>query len=419
MGSVQKIRNYIFLLLLGHFSVDLNQGALPAALPFLMAARNMNYTSAAGLMFATNVTSSIVQPLFGHLGDKAAKYWYISLGLVLAGSGFAIMGFLEDYWAMFVAVMVSGLGNSIFHPEGGRLANQVSEENKNTNMSIFAIGGNLAFAVGPIIISLAITNFGMKGTAVFFIPAYIVAVIYLVMIKDMPGVSREGKGAREGKIAREGKALAGPWVDAPVETTSGAAGRPGIDAVAPGDKDDWRAFAKLSVLIFFRAAVLYGMTTFIPLYWVGVLMQSRAAGSVALAIYSFASTVGTPIGGLLADRIGYSKIIKISSVSFVPLIALFTFVPDLRLSTFLLVAMGLAGFLCFSTVITTGQYFIPNHIGFASGITMGMGVSVGGITAPILGRISDLYGLTTTFYVLIALSCLMAVSGFLIPAKKR
>ena len=81
--------------------------------------------------------------------------------------------------------------------------------------------------------------------------------------------------------------------------------------------------------------------------------------------------------------------------------------------------MGFVLQLCFSPVIATGQAFVPRHIGFASGVTMGMGVTVGGIAAPILGRISDLYSLTTTFQVLIVLACIAAITAFIIPGKKK
>jgi len=76
------LKKQIYLLMLSHLSVDINQGALPAALPFLIALKGMNYTSATGLVFASNITSSIVQPLFGYLGDRSARFWVLSLGIL-------------------------------------------------------------------------------------------------------------------------------------------------------------------------------------------------------------------------------------------------------------------------------------------------------------------------------------------------
>jgi FSR family fosmidomycin resistance protein-like MFS transporter len=377
--------------MLGHLSVDISQGALPAVLPFLIAAKNLNYTMAAGLIFAANITSSLAQPLFGYIGDKSPRQWFISLGLVLSGAGFAAVGFLDGYWAVFAAVMISGLGGAFFHPEGGRLANQVSGKNKSTGMSIFSVGGNFAFAVGPILISVAITVLGMKGTAVLMVPAFTMAVVFLAMADRL---SKAGRG-------------------------SGASQRDERLRDTPAEKDDWRAFAKLSIFIFFRSMLLFGMITFIPLYWVDALGKSQAAGSMALSLYSFTAAVSTIAGGVLADRYGLNKIIKISAVSFAVFISLFTLTNNPHLSAVLLIPLGFAMNLCFSTVVAIGQSFLPNHIGFASGITMGMGASVGGAAAPALGRVSDIYSINATFYVLTVISLLTAGAGFLVPFHKK
>jgi FSR family fosmidomycin resistance protein-like MFS transporter len=288
----------------------------------------------------------------------------------------------------------------MFHPEGGKLSNLVAVDHKGANMSIFAVGGSLAFAVGPLILSLAITIFGMKGTSVFFIPAFLMAAIFMINMNNLRDAAAESTARTNQR--NEISAKENP-----------------LPADESANKDDWPAFIKLSFFIFFRATILFGMVTFIPLYWVGMLMQTQAIGSVALAIYSFATVFSTLVGGFLADRYGYNKIIKIGSLTFIPFLVLFTFVPDLTLSYILLVPMGFAMQLCFSTVISIAQSFLPNHIGFASGITMGMGSSVGAVIAPILGKITDLYGLTTTFYVLIVLSVITAVTGCLVPKHKN
>ena len=392
------LKKQIYLLMLSHLCTDINQGSLPAALPFLIAIKGMNYTSATGLVFASNIASSIVQPLFGYLGDRSSRFWVLSLGIILAGSGFAMVGLLENYWAIFIAVMISGVGIAIFHPEGGRLANIISATNKGANMSIFAVGGSLAFAVGPLILSSSVTGFGISGTSVFFIPAFVMAAVSLPMVRN---------------IYKEAESNALPG-----RSDKAAADKIEIQNNESTDKDDWPAFVKLTVFVFFRSTILAGLSTFIPLYWVGVLMQTQASGSVALSIFSFASVFSTLVGGFLADRIGYKIVMVVSAVTIVPFLVIFTFIPNLQLSFILLIPIGFALQLCFSPVLATGQKFIPRHIGFASGITMGMGVSVGGITAPILGRISDLYGLPTTFHVLIVLACIAAIAAFIVPRQK-
>lgn len=122
----------IFLVSLGHLSCDINGGALPAILPFLITAYGFDYQAAAGLMFAFSCLSSIIQPAFGYLSDKLSKPWFIPVGVLLAGGGLASIGFLHSYWAIFAAIALSGVGAALFHPEGARFANKVSGASKGT-----------------------------------------------------------------------------------------------------------------------------------------------------------------------------------------------------------------------------------------------------------------------------------------------
>ena len=66
-------------------------------LPFFIGAHDLSYAAAAGIVFAANITSSIVQPLFGHAADKFAKPWMLSIGLMLAGSGLTLTGLFQSY----------------------------------------------------------------------------------------------------------------------------------------------------------------------------------------------------------------------------------------------------------------------------------------------------------------------------------
>ena len=62
-------KNHIYLLTLGHAANDMCQGALPALLPFFIKVYSLSYESAATLIFASTVFSSILQPVFGYFSD--------------------------------------------------------------------------------------------------------------------------------------------------------------------------------------------------------------------------------------------------------------------------------------------------------------------------------------------------------------
>ena len=382
-----KINKYSYLTLLGHICTDINQGALPAILPFLVLHNDISYASAAGLIFAANSVSSVVQPLFGYLGDRVFWPWLMGLGVFLAGAGIAMIGFLDGYWAIFSAVVVSGVGIALFHPEGGKIAGLVAGENKGSGLSIFAVGGNIGFALGPIIAAAALTAWGLKGTVVFLIPTTATAIVVFACLKKLHAFSPQKKK----------KTVAGEAVQ----------------------KDDWPSFAKLSACITCRSVVSFGLITFIPLYFINVLAQPEVAASARLTLYSVAGAIATLSGGHLADRFGFNRVIRICFTALPPLLLFFCLSGSARLATLLLIPIALSISGPQATMIALGQKFLPNRIGTASGITLGLTVSIGGMLAPGLGWIGDHFGLSAAMYTIAAVALLATLFAYRTPAPKR
>lgn len=384
-----NIGRYRYLTMFGHICTDINQGALPAILPFLVANNNIGYASAAGLVFAASSVSSLVQPLFGYLGDKVSWPWLMGLGVLLAGGGLSMIGFLNNYWAIFFAVMLSGIGIALFHPEGGKIANVVAGEKKGAGMSIFAVGGNIGFSIGPIMASLALTAWGLKGTVIFMVPAIAMSVVIFTRMKTLREFS--GHNARKTRAAGQQQ------------------------------KDNWPAFALVSTGITFRSIMGYGLTTFIPLYFIGVLAQTEVAASGNLTLYSIIGAVATLLGGRLADRFGFNRIIRIAFTALVPLLLIFSFSRNVYFATFMLVPIAFAMSGPHSTMIALGQGFLPNRMGLSSGIMLGLTVSIGGMLAPVIGWVGDNYGLSAAMFTITGVAVATLVLAYLIPnpGKKK
>jgi FSR family fosmidomycin resistance protein-like MFS transporter len=62
-----------------------------------------------------------------------------------------------------------------------------------------------------------------------------------------------------------------------------------------------------------------------------------------------------------------------------------------------------------------GQRFLPNQVGLASGITLGVAISIGGIVAPLLGHVADGYGLPSALTVLTALTVPAFLLTWMLP----
>ena len=74
--------------------------------------------------------------------------------------------------------------------------------------------------------------------------------------------------------------------------------------------------------------------------------------------------------------------------------------------------LGFVLYAPFSAQVVLGQQYLAKNIGFASGITLGLATSLGGVVAPLLGWIADNYGMPATFQSLAALSIVGAIFAY-------
>src|SRR2546427_63866 len=149
VAAVERVKPHtklIGLLAFGHLVIDLNQGSIPAVLPFLRNAHGLSYAEAATIVLVGTLTSSLIQPVFGYLSDQIARRWILPASVFLAGAGLALTGIAPGYLAVLGLVLVMGLGVAAWHPEGYKAATGMAGEREATAPSWFSPGGNIGLA---------------------------------------------------------------------------------------------------------------------------------------------------------------------------------------------------------------------------------------------------------------------------------
>ncbi len=356
-------RRAMAVLSAGHLFTDVSQGSVPALLPFLIVKEHLSLASASALVLAATIASSVIQPLFGHLSDRRSLPWLMPAGPVLGGLGIALAGFAPNYGLTFAAIVLSGIGVASFHPEGSRFANYVSGARRASGMSLFSVGGNVGFALGPVIVTPLVLALGLHGTAFVLIPTWLMAA---VLVFELPRLRQFRTDVVDGRVRQEQHSEA------------------------------WRPFAVLAGVIALRSFVYFGMVTFIPLYYVRVLHVGKAFGSAALTAMLLGGALGTLIGGPLADRFGRRTVLIASMLALPPLVAGFLLSGPVLALVFAAVA-GAATIATFAVTIVMGQEYLPGRLGVSSGVTIGLSIGLGGVGAPLLGLIGDADGLRAVF----------------------
>ena len=371
------------LLSSGHFATDLAGGSLPALLPFLKDKFALSYTLIGVLVLAFQVTSSLIQPLFGLWSDRRGAMWLLPTGVALAGVGIALAADAPSYGLVVAFVLVSGIGIAAYHPEGSKFAAYVSGRRRASGMSLFAIGGNMGYGLGPLVTTAIVGSVGLRGGWFVAAPTFVVAAALLGLL---------------------------PYLRRFV---------PDRAAHAAGVGEDRRgAMALLLGVIACRNVAWFGLVTFVPL-WEVSLGHSKAYGNHLLALMLLVGGIGTLALGPLADRFGRRPVLLASVVATAPLILVFVALGGVPGAIALaLVGACVVGTFGVTTVIA--QEYLPRHVGMASGLTIGFALGLGGVAAVALGRVADATSLRTAMYVcVIAPVVALAFGAFLPPTRAR
>src|SRR4051794_28554030 len=374
-------RRAIALLAAGHLLTDLCQGTVPALLPFLVIERHFSYTAAASLVFAISASSSVVQPFFGQVADRLALAWLLPASILLTGAGLALGAQATTFALALLAFSLSGLGVAAFHPEAARQAYHASGDRRATGMSWFTVGGVVGFALAPMLTTALVVGFGIKGVLVLLLPTGLVAV-------RLGQLSGETAGSRLSHRSKQ-----------PTRTS----------------RDNWSGFLTLSGATICRSIVFFGLNTFLALYFMNRWGQSASHVNRALAVFLGTSIAGTLLGGLLADRFGRRTVLRAGFAGAVVFLTLFIVTSNQNLALALLVPLALFIFLPSSVQVVLGQEYLPNRVGMASGVTLGLAVSVGGMAAPLLGRLADWQGLEIVFAALLVVLLLATMLTLALP----
>jgi MFS transporter, FSR family, fosmidomycin resistance protein len=365
----------------GHLATDFANGALPALLPFLVDRFDLSYTLAAVVMLASAASSSLVQPLFGAWSDRRGAIWLLPGGVALAGIGIALAAAAPAYWLVLLLVVVSGLGVAAYHPEGSKFAAYASGRRRASGMSLFSIGGNLGFALGPTATTPLVLALGLTGGLLLALPVLAVAAVLLLSV---------------------------PFLASFVPERGGGSAASGEDR--PG------ALALLLAVIAFRSIAWFGLVTFVPL-WEVSLGHSKAHGSHLLSLMLLSGGLGTLAAGPLADRLGRRPVLIASLLASGPLILVYVLAGGV-VGAVALALVGVCVIGTFGVTMVLSQEYLPRRIGMASGLSIGLSIGLGGVAVVGLGALADSIDLRSAMYAAAAAPIAGLVLAALLPSSR-
>lgn len=373
----------IGVLSFAHMLNDLYSNYLPQMLPFLIAINpNFTATMAAILVSSFTITSSLVQPLFGFFLDRQGKRWLVHVGTLWMAIMLSLTGIVHNYVLMVVLASLAGLGTAAFHPQASTMVNILSGEHKAVLLSAFVAFGNFGFALGPLLLVPLFQAYGLRATLVTVIPGIIVALLLLFF--------------------------------APKNNVLSGSNTP-LSEVIKSLRSASQELSAIIGVIAIRSLAYTGMLTLLPLYFKSQNL-SNVAASHLVTIMLATGAIGGVIGGFISDYYGRKRLIVGSLILSTPLFFGF-FLTQGALSTLFLALAGAALLASFSVTVIAAQEAIPNNKALAAGLTMGFAGGLGGLAVIFIGRIADIWGLSTAVCIIFLLPLLAGMIAFFMKSR--
>ncbi|WP_321506225.1 MFS transporter [uncultured Methanoregula sp.] len=349
------MKNTITGLAAAHMVTDIYMPVLPAILPLLIATNGYSYLAAGLLVTAYNITSSFTQPVVGWLSDSRGLTISVGLSLLVSAVFVALMGVTREYYLIMAFAILAALGHACFHPTAlSRVSRLCTNENRGKITSYFVVGGNIGYAIGPILAAVLVWAFGLTGLLLLVIPA-------IIMVFAL-------KGLLPGGIA-------------------GAAEHLQKKTVVPAEGHSKWPFVILMAASVLRAWAVFAAITFLPMYLVSQGYDLVTASAV-MTLMLLAGVAGQIAGGRISDIIGRKEFMVFGLAGAIPFFYLF-FTSTGILSIIAILLFGFFLWSTFAVAVAMSHELLPQNVGLASGMMLGLAIGFGGLGVAVNGMIAD------------------------------
>ena len=376
-----------------HMLNDMLQSIISAVYPLLKDSLLLNFTQIGLITLVFQLSSSIFQPVVGLITDKRPQPYSLPIGMAFSMIGILSLSFAGSFIHVLIAVFLTGLGSSIFHPEASRLAYMASGGKTGLAQSIFQVGGNFGSSVGPLLALWIITPYGQQNIKWLSLIALVCIGIMLVISKWYKSNLYRLKPAKKD--------------DSPIEKQS----------IYSSGKVAF-AITILLILIFSKYVYMASLNSYYMFYLIDKFGVSVKDAQLFLFAFLFAVALGTIIGGPIGDRIGRKYVIWVSILGTAPFALIMPHV-GLIWTCVLSIFIGFILSSAFSAILVYAQELVPGKVGLIGGLFFGLAFGIAGIASAILGKIADETSIQHVYDICAYLPLIGLVAAFLPNTKKE
>jgi len=374
----------IFGLTLVHFIGDFYTSFISPLLPVFVEKFSLTLTQVGLIVGISHFLAFIVQPSAGYLADHYQTRLFVLGGPLLAMVFVPLVGIAPLFLVLLLFISLGSIGSSMYHPTCAGMVSTYSGQHFGLSMSIFIMGGTLAFGVGPLFITYFVDSYGL-GASPFTMIFGLAVMVLLFRIIPLPQVERlENLG-----FIRSIKEVMG-----------------GV----------WKSIILIWVVMVLRSFAGQSFMTFIPVLYAKEGYSLVSIGTM-VSLFTVAGAISGLLAGYLSDRIGYKTIFYLAHGLATPSLHLLLYLPG----NWVYFSAFLAGFFTMATLplgIAMAQELAPRGRSMASSLMMGLAFGMGGMMTPLTGKLADIFSIRAVLLFLAIIPFLTIGLISLLPEKR-
>lgn len=388
---VQKTAySILFSISFAHLLNDLLQAVIPAVYPILKDDFQLSFTQIGLITFSYQMAASILQPFVGFYTDKHPKPFSQLYGMLFTSVGIIALSYATSFYMILLAVILVGIGSSIFHPESSRVSYLASGGKRGLAQSIFQIGGNAGTAIGPLLVALFVVPNGQRYILWFLI----FAIVAMTVLSRIAFWYRDHLSLRKSKKAE------------PEILHNLSQAKVNLSIVI------------LLLLIFSKFFYTASMSSYFTFYLMDKFHVSVQDAQFHLFLFLMSVAAGTLLGGPLGDKFGRKYVIWFSVLGVAPFTLLLPFA-DLFWTGALSMIIGVILSSAFPAILVYAQELLPKKLGMVSGLFYGFAFGMGGLGSALLGYLADKTSITFVYHICAFLPLIGLIAYFLPNIKKK
>jgi len=364
-----------------HFSGDFYSSFINPLFPVFMGKMGLSLTQVGILAGISRFLMFIVQPMSGYWADRHPSRSFILIGLLMPILFIPFTGLTTDFYGLLFCIVIGSTGSSLFHPPVTGMVPQYAGRKLGLAMSIYNTAGTLAFGVGPIFITWYVARFGLRAMPVTMAIGLSIWIYFYWVIPKPKGSDMAQHGFLE-----------------TLRQTLGSV---------------WQPILLIWIVMVMRSLVGQSLMTFMPVLWVQKGHTIVAAG-VLFSIFTISGTVAGILCGHLSDRMGYKRLLWVTHGLMTPLLLAFLLVPGKWIYPATILAGGF-NMASLPLGVVMAQKIAPKGRSMVASLMMGLAFGTGGIFAPIVGKLGDIFTIQSVLTVMVCIPVLSLIPIYFIP----